>query len=671
RLKLAEFDLLAGNLDQARKKVRAVLERDDDHVDALFLRAAVAEKSGSLEKALRIYQEITAHPGLEAGRLVRALTARARVAARSGNLEEAEADLQRATALAEETLEPWLMLFNLYLARQSYQQAESVLTEVVESHPGNARLRLLLGKFHFQQGQVEQAEAAFLQATHIGQRDLVPWLMAGKFYAAVNKPEEALQMFETARRLEPRNASAIAALAEFQLSRGNYEAARAAIDDLLKDHPGYFPGRLLKVRQAIAAGAYDQAVALCDQYLQGNPASDDLFLLKGTAYLEQKNYSKAEESLRQAIRISPENIEAHVQLVNVYLQQEKTEQARQVNRQLLAVINEHSGMAGLVGDGDFQLQAVTEVPQSLDDLSRFVAAYPFGRMSLESQERLTLRYDRLISSLETLLDKNPTLIQLLESMAVLHAVKGEYKMALEKCDRQIERLQAYPDMVAEIYYIKGGLLLAAGEVDKSIQVYAAAIDLAPEFLKPYYGLAKCYIVKKDLQKAVAQYQAILEQEPDQAGPHLMMGVLYKLQGDFSAAETSYRRALEIDPGFTRAANNLAYLLAERGRKLDEALELALDARSRRADDPYIRDTLGWVYYRQGKFEEAIRELRVCVEGLPDNATAHYHLGMALYRHGDNEEAGHYLERALDMEPDFPYADQAAKILDKLSGEQNQ
>ncbi len=665
RIKIARFDVLAGRLELAEEKIRQVLSIHPGRVEALFVLADIQEKSGNMDQAVRIYQDIISQDDLDNSRVVKALTNQARVQARSGELDQAEISLIKAVALETGSLEPRLMLFNLYLARQNLEKAEEVITAIVDAHPGNQRLRLLLGKFYFQQGRTKKAEAAFLQATRIGQRDLLPWIMAGKFYDAVNQPDEALEMYETARKLEPHNTKVLTTLAEFHLKRQNNREARTILDQLLDHNPGYFPARLLKVRQAISAGNFDRALELCQRYLKGNPASNDLWTLKGLAYLEQEEFQKAEDSLKEAIRISPQDIYARINLARVYLQQGQTEAVDQVNRELFALINKHSGMAVILGDKNLHLQTVKESLQSLDDLSRFVATNPFGRMRLESLERLTQQYDYLMQSLEALLANNPFMIKVFESMVLLHAVRGEYDLALEKCDRQIEELQDHPDKVAAVYNVRGGLLLARGDVDQAVEAYQKAVDLAPDFLQPYYGLAKCYIVNKDLDSAIGQYLAILDRRPDQAGPHLMLGILYKLRENLSAAEKHYRRALEIDPDLTQAANNLAYLLAENGRELDKALNLALEVKSRNPDDPYIRDTLGWVYYQKGLYEEAVRELSFSAQELPDNAIAHYHLGMACYQRGDFEQAGKYLKRALEIDGGFSRAVQAGKILEKM------
>jgi tetratricopeptide (TPR) repeat protein len=144
---------------------------------------------------------------------------------------------------------------------------------------------------------------------------------------------------------------------------------------------------------------------------------------------------------------------------------------------------------------------------------------------------------------------------------------------------------------------------------------------------------------------------------------MLLGVMHKMKGDYPAAEGYYRKALEIDPNFVQAANNLAYLLAEQGRQLEEAVALALRARELKPDDPYVLDTLGWVYYRQGKYGDAARELLLSAEQLPESADVNYHLGMVYYRQGDAVQSRQYLAKALKT--GHPAADEIRRILSEL------
>jgi Flp pilus assembly protein TadD len=84
------------------------------------------------------------------------------------------------------------------------------------------------------------------------------------------------------------------------------------------------------------------------------------------------------------------------------------------------------------------------------------------------------------------------------------------------------------------------------------------------------------------------------------------------------------------------------------------------------DDPNISDTLGWILYKRGVYQQAVTLLRESSEKLPDNPEVHYHLGMALYKLGDRVEAKRSLTKALEINAKFPGADIARNTLSELS-----
>ncbi len=99
-------------------------------------------------------------------------------------------------------------------------------------------------------------------------------------------------------------------------------------------------------------------------------------------------------------------------------------------------------------------------------------------------------------------------------------------------------------------------------------------------------------------------------------------------GDNTQALDYFQRAVDLDPRAAIAANNLAWIYAERGEKLDYALQLAQTAVQVMPKAAEAQDTLGWVYYKRRAAEPAIAAFRQTVDLAPANATYHYHLGLA-------------------------------------------
>jgi tetratricopeptide (TPR) repeat protein len=144
-----------------------------------------------------------------------------------------------------------------------------------------------------------------------------------------------------------------------------------------------------------------------------------------------------------------------------------------------------------------------------------------------------------------------------------------------------------------------------------------------------------------------------------------LGMIYDIQKKYDKAKEYYQKILKINSKFAPAANNLAYLYAERGENIDEALTLAQGAKEQVSDDPHISDTLGWVYYKKNVFSRAIVYLKEANEKIPNNPVIRYHLGMAYYKNGDNDLAKSELIKALEQDPKFPGSEEAKDTLTKI------
>lgn len=102
-------------------------------------------------------------------------------------------------------------------------------------------------------------------------------------------------------------------------------------------------------------------------------------------------------------------------------------------------------------------------------------------------------------------------------------------------------------------------------------------------------------------------------------------------------ETLLRRVIELKPDHQHAYNALGYSLADRGLRLEEARALIMKALSLAPGDPFITDSLGWVEFRLGRHEEALRLLREAYRARPDTEIA-AHLGEVLWVAGRQDEA---------------------------------
>jgi tetratricopeptide (TPR) repeat protein len=97
--------------------------------------------------------------------------------------------------------------------------------------------------------------------------------------------------------------------------------------------------------------------------------------------------------------------------------------------------------------------------------------------------------------------------------------------------------------------------------------------------------------------------------------------------------------------------------------LDTALQLANKAREIAPNEPHIADTIGWISFKRGDYQNALREIKASADKLPD-AEIQYHLGMAYYMLGDEQSAQAALQKAVAT--DFPEKGDAQQRLELLS-----
>src|SRR5204863_6083002 len=153
----------------------------------------------------------------------------------------------------------------------------------------------------------------------------------------------------------------------------------------------------------------------------------------------------------------------------------------------------------------------------------------------------------------------------------------------------------------------------------------------------YSMFAALYYDTKDFKKAIDKLDAIISRNPKAASTWMQKGLIYQLNNQNDKAVESYRQAVSINKSFSPALNNLAVLLAENPKQLDEALEFANRARAASPTNAYIGDTLGWILYKTRDLNGARRILTECAQN-SQNAEIDYHLAMTEYALGDEANA---------------------------------
>ena len=130
--------------------------------------------------------------------------------------------------------------------------------------------------------------------------------------------------------------------------------------------------------------------------------------------------------------------------------------------------------------------------------------------------------------------------------------------------------------------------------------------------------------------------------------HYARAISLERLGEWPDAEAGFRKALELNPGHPQVMNYLGYSLVEKRIKLDEALDLIERAVAAEPNSGYIVDSLGWVLYRLGRYEEAVVHMERAAELMPIDPVVNDHLGDVLWLVGRYNEAEFQWRRALSL-----------------------
>jgi len=132
--------------------------------------------------------------------------------------------------------------------------------------------------------------------------------------------------------------------------------------------------------------------------------------------------------------------------------------------------------------------------------------------------------------------------------------------------------------------------------------------------------------------------------------YLRLGSVQEKLGDLKSAAATFKTGLNKYPEAPDLLNYLAYMWAEKGIHLEEGEALALRALQLEPDSAAYLDTLGWIYYMQGRNNDARQYILKALESLPDDPTILLHLGDILSKEGEMQEAVKAWKKSYSFDP---------------------
>ena len=412
-------------------------------------------------------------------------------------------------------------------------------------------------------------------------------MLYAKVLIRQKKNEQAMQQYQLILNQHPDDPAILLLLAEMYLADKQMDKARPILDRVLTTDPSSYPGHILTARLLQQDGNPDLAVTHYRKALEKNWSSE-LQMELGELFIKTEQYGQAASLYKEIIEREGHNESARIALVHVYLLQKKDAQA-------LEELN--------------NLKTFVEQPQRVD--------LTIARLYAKQKH-----FDKAMAITGQILAKE-NLPEARFFLAVLLTQARKYEKAL----KQIREIGRDDEEFSEAFTLQIKILRELKRLDEAIGLLEenTAIDDKARNAEMFIMLAALYqqqgrddLSKKALQRGLEAY-------PDDEDLLYEYGLVLENSGEHSAALDVMQRIVELKPDNAAALNFVGYSWADKKVHLEKALDYIQRAVALKPDNGYIRDSLGWVYFRLGKIEQAVKELEAAVKLSPDDPAILEHL----------------------------------------------
>ncbi len=239
---------------------------------------------------------------------------------------------------------------------------------------------------------------------------------------------------------------------------------------------------------------------------------------------------------------------------------------------------------------------------------------------------------------------------------ILYSLANVY----EEQDRYLRANELYTQIKdTSAYYRRAQLEVGLNmnrleKVEESLSILNALVEAAPDDLQTALSLGAVYGQHERYGEAIKVYDKSIEQietpEPQHWIVFYRRGIGHERTKQWPLAEADFQKSLELSPNQPDVLNYLGYSWIDMGINLDEGLEMIRTAVELKPNSGFIIDSLGWAYYRLGRYEEAVTELQRALELMPSDPVINDHLGDAYWKTGRKLEAVFQWKHALANDP---------------------
>jgi tetratricopeptide (TPR) repeat protein len=602
-----EEQVANGRSELANKAIEEYRAAIDADPNSAYLTSGLAElynKIGRIRDAVVEAQDlIKRNPNnLEARRLLGRIYLRSLGDMQAGGGSESVLKLaieqyEQIIRLQPDSMDDHLLLGRLYRLNNDLQKAESEFKTAVKLQPDSEEAVTTLAYLYNELGDTARA-AQVLSSIPNAERSAKLYSALGYTYEQQKQYKNAVEAYRHA----------------IELDRDNLDAIRGLAQNLLND---------------------GQADAALEQYkviADANPEDAQTYVRIAEIYRKQGKFDLALEHLKKAESMVQDSVEVPYNIAAIYQAQGRFDEAIPIMRDLLKKSEKADGK---YSNGEKSNRAVflERLGTIYRDQGNNTAANETFReiVALGGDENIERGYQQIIDTWREAKEWQKALDTAKEAVQKLPSPQLKMVLALQQVDMG-DADKALADVRA---MLKGGANSSSNSNSEDREVYITLAQMNARLRR-----------FSDAAQALDKAEQLSSKTDDEEYVWFLRASNFEREKRYAEAEEQFKKVLASDPEHASALNYLGYMLADQNMKLEEALgyiKRAVDLDP--ANGAYL-DSLGWAYFRLGKFELAEDNLLKASQKINTDPTVHDHLGDLYQKTGRLKLAATHWERAL-------------------------
>jgi tetratricopeptide (TPR) repeat protein len=532
--------------------------------------------------------------------------------------------------------------------------AEKELRSVTTKYPDFYDAQRILGRLLFDRAgndrtRIDDALSHLQAAFRVNPDDIATGMAVAQILLATSRNAEAERVLATLLERVPDQRGINYTYAQVLTKLGRGDESKQYLEHAVLVDPTFGPAILQLVEIYQQSGEWQKAADVLQPLINDDPANLDLQRQQAYFFLRSGQPEKARASFKALLDTDPKDARSLFYMAEALNDLEQYEQAEKIYRQILEKSPEDAEVLlsfamSQMGQKKWadavkslgSLLALKDVPEGLQIIAKTQLAY------------IELQKGNYASALEA---AKPILVfrDKLNNQAINIAVDALRKQ--KKYAEGVTLLQPIVDKFSSEPWINARyieMLARSGEKDRARVAAATQTKFGPRIVS---AAAEAYFAVEDYPSAVSIVKDALRNKPEELDLQFELGSAYERSGDRANAEQVFQQILAKKPDHAATLNYLGYMWAEQGTNLERAAEMLNRAVTQEPRNGAFIDSLGWVYYRQGKLDLAEQYLTDATKLLPRDATVHEHLGDVLAKRGEYNRALSVYRMALTLGPE--------------------